>query len=112
MVIKICMYVFFTVGANLMIRYSSMVTSPINISFLGIKFNLFTLMGILFYGCGFAFLLYLLQNNKLTYIAPIAAVLVNGFIIIGAVILFKESLTMTQSIGIALAIGSIVLLTI
>ena len=73
-----------------------------NLNILGIKLALSfkTIIGIFCYGFSFLLWLYIVSKNDLTIVMPLSVALVNTLVVIGSCIFLKESITLTQGIGI------------
>ena len=83
-----------------------------NLNILGIKLALSfkTIFGIFCYGCSFLLWLYIVSKNDLTIIMPLSVALTNTLVVVGSCIFLKESLTLTQGIGIFVVIFGVVLM--
>ena len=81
-------------------------------SFLGIKFNLRIILGLLIYLTGFCCYLFLIQNYKLSYIFPLVIGLNYVAVVLAAIFVLKESIGLYQWAGITAVFIGIVLMNL
>ena len=70
------------------------------------------IIGMLFYSTGFLLWLYILSRYEMGVAVPIAQALFIVVSLVGAVVIFKETITVMQMLGIALCMGGIFLITL
>nr|WP_307990861.1 hypothetical protein [uncultured Niameybacter sp.] len=106
-------YIITTVSGVLLTRAGALAKeTQLSIEVLGIILNKYSLFGMICYGISFLLWTYLLQNNNLTWIIPLALGISNILTITGAVLLLKESIGLMQIVGIITIVMGLVILNL
>lgn len=72
--------------------------------FLNLKIGYLSLSGVVCYGCSFLLYLGLVSKYNLSYIIPITTGIMQIIILLASSIIFKETITFTQIIGVILVV--------
>lgn len=107
-------YVITTVLALVVLKLGTQAGLPIAYVNHRLQFNInfYTVSGIVLYGLSFITYVYLISENDLGYIIPLAAAFVYILIFIASAVVFKEVFTITKIAGIALIVLGLVFLNI
>lgn len=110
-VILITLYVVFAVGGSTLIKYggiakdAALFTVPIaNVSLSPISF-----LGILFYGASFVLYILLLNRLELSFVSPVTVGIVYVLLMITAVLVFGEQMTVIKMLGCGLILAGVLL---
>jgi len=110
--ILISLYVLATSFALVALKYGSKAGAPL--SFVNHKLlfniNLYTILGIGFYGISFLVYMYLISKYDLGYIIPLTAAFIYVLIFVASYFVFHEVFTTTKIVGIGLIIVGLVFL--
>jgi drug/metabolite transporter (DMT)-like permease len=74
------------------------------------KISFISLLGLVCYGCSFLMYMLLISKFDMTYIVPITTGITQVLTVILAVLIFKESLTISKIAGTALVIIGVVII--
>ena len=107
-------YVFTTSFSLIILKWGTKTGLPISFvdNKLHFNLNIYTLLGLFFYGVSFITYVYLISKHDLGYIIPLAAAFVYILIFIGSAVVFKEIFTLTKVIGICLILGGLIFLNL
>lgn len=107
-IILFAAYLFCCVLGVILMKYGGMRIDISSISIIGIKINIYTLIGILLYGLGFIIWIYLVQKFDLTKLLPFVMAIYNAMTILLSVILLGEKISLMNCVGIGIIITGVV----
>ena len=113
MILLFILYVVFATTGMLFIKMGGTATSvQLSLKLVSVQINPLLLLGLFFYIVSFGLFVFLLQKANMNYIIPLAAGVTNIVAVIFGVFILKEKLQPISTIGIALVVIGITLMTI
>lgn len=105
-------YVISTSSGLILLKLGTTTGLPIAFVENAIKFNLnlYSVLGIILYGCSFLLYIYLISKFDLGFIIPITTALVYILIFAASFVIFKEAFTVMKIAAISLIIFGVILL--
>jgi drug/metabolite transporter (DMT)-like permease len=105
MVVIFCIYLFFSAVGLLLIKIGGKGTSlSVNNNFLKMDINLLLLMGMICYIVSFLLYIYIINKQKLSYIVPVTAGVLNIVVFLLGVLILKEKINIYSVVGLILII--------
>lgn len=110
----IALYVLTTSGGLILLKLGTTTGLPVSLMDNAIKFNLniYSILGLLFYGLSFVLYIYLVSKFDLGYIIPLTTALVYTLIFTASFFIFHEVFTVLKIAAISLIITGVILLNI
>lgn len=107
------MYLFFTISGLILMKIGGNDLS-LNINSGKFQLSIGFVLIVAFFMYGVSFLIWsrIVAKNDLTYIMPISSAIINILSIISGILIFKESLSIVQIIGIIVTVIGIILINI
>lgn len=112
--IFIGLFVLLTSSALIVLKLGLSAGAPIGFSDGRVNFNitLYTILGVLLYGCSFLVYMYLLSKYDLGYIIPLTTALVYIIIFTASYFIFHEVFTSVKVVGIVLIVAGLIFLNL
>ena len=111
MVVIFCIYIFFSTAGLFLIKIGGKDTSfSINNNFLKLDINLILLTGMICYVISFLLYIYIINKNRLSYIVPVSAGILNIVVFLLGVFILKEKINVFSIIGLILIIFGVFLM--
>lgn len=113
-IILIALYVLTTSGGLILLKLGTTTGLPVSFIDNAVKFNLniYSILGLLFYGLSFVLYIYLVSKFDLGYIIPLTTALVYALIFTASFFIFHEVFTILKIAAISLIITGVILLNI
>lgn len=110
----LALYILATSFSLIVLKWGTKTGLPISLvgNKLHLNLNIYTLLGLFFYGVSFITYVYLISKHDLGYIIPLAAAFVYVLIFVASAIVFREAFTTTKVIGIILILCGLLFLNI
>lgn len=113
MIINLSLYLFFTVAGLVFIKLgSSDLSIAINSTKINFSFNIYMILGLIFYMLSFILWTVLLKNNKLNYIVPLTTGISQILILISSFFILKETIRPINLVGVGIVIIGVVIMNL
>lgn len=105
-IILIALYLIFTVSGVVLFKLGAGKGFEFSIStgVFNLKISLISILGLICYVCSFLMYMFLIAKYDMSYIVPVTTAIVQVATFVLAIVIFKESLTITKVIAIALIV--------
>ncbi len=105
-IILIALYLIFSVSGVVLFKLGTDKGFVVSVStgVFNLKISLISILGLICYVCSFLMYMFLIAKFDMSYIVPVTTAIVQVATFILAIVIFKESLTITKVIAIALIV--------